>query len=537
MIHLARNHILRSLVHHCHNDLVNSLRSLTVLLCVVASTGTKAKAEFAVLAPKDFSHHVEKFNENDEEDVVNLVPNGESWNWMVQETPLFECPAPELEEAYYFRWWTFRKHLKETPDGFVFTEFILPVGHAGPFNTISCAYGHQVTEGRWLKNQRYLDDYTHYWFRKGPDGGRQQHFHKFSSWAAAALYDRYLVDRDREFITGLLDELVEDYYVWESERQQSDGMFWQYDVRDGMEESISGGRRVQNTRPTINSYMAANARAISLIAKLAGRSELAEEFQTKFQTLQKQLNENLWDEQAKFFKVRMQDGPLSSAREAIGFIPWTFRLAKPEHAIAWNQLVDEQGFNAPKGITTAERRHPEFRSHGVGTCEWDGAVWPFATSQTLTGLSNMLREQEQPFVTVQVYFDELLKYARAHQREGKPYIGEYHDELTGEWLITGKKERRSRFYNHSTFNDLVISGLVGVVPRADNILEIEPLVPADAWDWFCLDSVPYHGHEITVLWDRQGDRYHRGKGFVVLVDGQEIARAESLTKLEIELPK
>src|SRR5688572_18039132 len=58
---------------------------------------------------------------------------------------------------------------------------------------------------------------------------------------------------------------------------------------------------------------------------------------------------------------------------------------------AWLQFSDPHGFSAPFGLTTAERRHPEFRSHGIGTCEWDGAVWPFATSQTLAALANALR--------------------------------------------------------------------------------------------------------------------------------------------------
>ena len=31
--------------------------------------------------------------------------------------------------------------------------------------------------------------------------------------------------------------------------------------------------------------------------------------------------------------------------------------------------MDEKGFSAPYGLTTAERRHPEFRTHGVGKCE------------------------------------------------------------------------------------------------------------------------------------------------------------------------
>ena len=128
----------------------------------------------------------------------------------------------------------------------------------------------------------------------------------------------------------------------------------------------------------------------------------------------------LWDADAKFFKVRLEDGTLSDAREAIGFIPWMFNLAGPEHAAAWRQIKDPAGFSAPRGLTTAERRHPEFRTHGTGTCEWDGAVWPFATSQTLTGLANVLRGPQQPYVTRRDYFDALQTYARAHQKDGKP---------------------------------------------------------------------------------------------------------------------
>jgi hypothetical protein len=45
---------------------------------------------------------------------------------------------------------------------------------------------------------------------------------------------------------------------------------------------------------------------------------------------------------------------------------------------AWKEVLDPNGFKATFGLTTAERRHPKFRLHGVGGCEWDGAVWPFA---------------------------------------------------------------------------------------------------------------------------------------------------------------
>ena len=299
-----------------------------------------------------------------------------------------------------------------------------------------------------------------------------------------------------------------------------------------MEESISGSRTAKNIRPTINSYMAANARAIAehRPARRPRRTS-PNEFAAKSDALRAKMIAALWDADAKFFKVRFEDGGLSDAREAIGFIPWMFDLAGPEHAEAWQQIKDPAGFRAPCGLTTAERRHPKFRTHGTGTCEWDGAVWPFATSQTLSGLANVLRGPAQPYVTRRDYFDELLTYARSHQMDGKPYIGEYLDETTGEWLITGPKAERSRFYNHSTFYDLVISGLVGIVPRADDTVEVDPLLPADAWDWFCLDDVPYHGQSLTVVWDRTGEHYGRGVGLAIFVDGREIARSPTLGRL------
>ena len=491
----------------------------------------------AVLNGRDDARYIAEFNSRDTTPTAGAIPNAEVWQWMLANVPLFDCPDRDLEKIYYFRWWTFRKHLRQTPRGFVVTEFLQPVRHAGPFNTISCAFGHHLAEGRWLRDQRPLDEYSRFWFRSGPGGGPAKHFHKYSSWAAAALYDRYLVTLDRAFVVDLLDDLVADYERWEGERQRPDGLFWQYDVADGMEESISGSRTAKNIRPTINSYMTANARAIAHIATLAGRPELARRFHAKFATLRQKMIEQLWDRQAHFFKVRFEDNGLSDAREAIGFIPWMFNLADPEHAAAWSQIKDPAGFYAPRGLTTAERRHPDFRTHGTGTCEWDGAVWPFATSQTLTGLANVLRGSSQPYVEQRDFFDALQTYARAHLKDGHPYIGEYHDEITGDWLITGPKAARSRDYNHSTFCDLVISGLVGIVPRTDHIVEVVPFVPEGEWDWFCLDGVSYHGHTLTVVWDRTGERYGRGAGFALWADGQKRARSDALGRLTAKLPQ
>jgi hypothetical protein len=503
-----------------------------------------AAETIAVLKPAAFAHHIEHFNTMEPETIVNHVPNSNSWTWLQKNIPFFECPDRDVEEIYYFRWWSFRKHLKQTPKGFVITEFLPPVNHAGEFNTISCATSLHLAEGRWLRDDRYLNAYTQFWLH-GNHGKPQPHFHKFSSWFAAAAWDRYLVNGDKQFLIKLLPDLVADYRTWETERQLTNGLFWQYDVRDGMEESISGSRTAKNIRPTINSYMFANARAITAIARLADKTKLDTEFTGKANELKRLTQQHLWDARANFFKVLSAADPsgpyvLSDAREAIGYIPWMFNLpdSTPTHTAAFSQLTDPQGFSAPFGFTTAERRHSEFRNRGIGTCEWDGALWPFATSQTLYALSNFLRAQAEiartSHLAPRTYFDAFLTYTHSQRANGQPYIGEYQDEVTGDW-INGKNDR-SRYYNHSTYADLLITGVIGLVPRADDIVEISPLLPAATWDWFCLDGVKYHGYMLTVIWDKDGARYGRGAGLRVLTGGKEIAHSATLTRVTGKLP-
>jgi hypothetical protein len=342
------------------------------------------------------------------------------------------------------------------------------------------------------------------------------------------------VKQDKAFVVGLLDAFIRDYEMWTQEQGMENGLYWQYDVRDGMEESISGSRKDKNARPPLNSYMYGNAVAISKVAEMAGREAVAKEYAQKAVRLKSLVQDLMWDEGAKFFKVRRPDGKLADVREEIGFIPWYFDLPEPGYEQAWQQFTDGEGFKAPMGITTAERRHPDFRSHGVGTCEWDGAVWPYATSQTLVALANVLRDYEQRYVNKADYFDALLTYARSQRHNGKPYIGEYLDEETGQWLKPDSD--RSRYYNHSTFCDLVISGLAGLVPRQDNMIVVDPLIPADAWDWFCLDNILYHGRMLTILWDRTGEKYRKGKGFNIFADGSQIAGSDRLVRVTGELP-
>lgn len=510
----------------------------------------------AVLKTDDFEHYVTYFNSMEPEGIVQAIPNTASWKWMRTNVPLFECPDRQMEQCWYFRWWTLRKHIEHTPVGYAMTEFLVPRSYADRYNLISSALGHHIHESRWLRDNTFLDGVIHTWYY-GNGGQPMRKLDAYSSWTPASLWSRYLVDGRKDSLRALLPRMKWEYHQWDNHRYvtpQGLGLYWQYDVRDAMEETISGGRHEKNARPSINSYMYGNALAIAAAAQLSGDEVTAREYRLRADTI-RALSLALWDRQAGFYEVQRpvydslrHVAGLRSAkvREEIGFLPWYFGMAADnlETASAWLQLTTDSGFRAPYGITTAERCHPQFRIHGVGKCEWDGAVWPFATAQTLTAMANWLNDyQVRPMLSARrdsneeqwrrVYFAELKKYVESQSLRGRPYIGEYLDETTGVWL-TGERER-SRYYNHSTFNDLIITGLCGLRPQADNSLVVNPLLPAAQWNYFCLDKVPYHGHNVTIVWDRDGSRYHMGAGLSVLVDGVVSGHRSELGKLLIQL--
>ena len=523
---------------------------VSVLLATAAAArgaDATAAAGPAVLQAEAFRHYVDRFNRDDEELYAN-IPNADAWEFLKANIPLFECPDKDIERTYYFRWWTYRKHVKQTPDGYVITEFLPKVPWSGKYNTISCPAGHHFYEGRWLRDGKYLDDYAVFWFRKG--GAPRQ----YSFWAADAMWSRHLVTGSKALVLDLLPDLVRNYEAWEKERLLPDGLFWQNDGQDGGEMSIGGS----GLRATINSYMYGDAVAIARIAELAGKADLAAQYRGKAARIKRLVQERLWDAEAQFFKVlpRGEAAPLVDVRELHGYTPWYFNLPEPGkgYEVAWKQLMNPQGFYAPFGPTTAEQRHPGFKvSYEGHACQWNGPSWPYATAVTLTAMANVLNNYEQNAVGKADYFETLRIYTRSHafkREDGRvvPWIDENLDPRTGEWLARkmllqqeekrkaegkepGGVKERGKDYNHSTYCDLIITGLAGLRPRADDTVEVNPLVPDGKWDWFCLDNVLYHGRILTILWDKTGGKYGKGKGLRVLADGREIARSEALGRV------
>ncbi|MBS9462894.1 family 43 glycosylhydrolase [Flagellimonas sp. 389] len=522
----------------------------------------KTLAEFSQMNPDTFKEYIEKFNTEDGYAMKSYVKNDKAWAWLRGQIPLFECPDKTIENTYYFRWWTLRKHIKKTKESFVMTEFLPDVPWSGPANTIVCPVGHQFNEFRWFHETSYMDDYSNFWFEKGE-------VNRYSNWILDAIYQRYLVTKDKELLVALLPKMVKFYESFEEKYMTAQGLFWSIDNQEGMEFSISGvpdevkknnlkhsqvykaGLAHKGFRVATNSYMYANAKALSKIAALAGDEDLESIYSNKARQLRTLIDGTLWDDIHGFYKssINQTDNPsLSEVKELSGYIPWYFNIPSGGKEKAWSELMDSNGFYSPHGLTTAEQSHPNFMYDNGHMCFWNGPSWPFATTQTLVSMANLLNNYEQKIISREDYLQVLQDYAKSHKimmEDGSEvdWIGESIDPKTGEWIsrkIMYEKNRddkdRGVHYNHSGYVDLIVTGLVGLRPRADEILEVNPLVPEDKWDYFRMDNILYQGRNVAIVYDKTGEKYNLGKGLMVFVDGKKLGFSEQLAKIEVDLP-
>lgn len=479
---------------------------------------------------------------------------------------MLDCPDKVIEKVYYFRFWTYRKHIKEiyVPNSrvnnnkyYVITEFLANVSWSGPYNTIPCAAAHHFREGRWLKDKKYLSSYAKYWLLEN-----QQNIHQYSFWVADSVLAFSRVHGDFKLTCSLLPSLIKSYNsIKKTNYAENIGMYYNTDNRDGMEGSISGQQCYEKRcyRPTLNSYQFGDAMAISHIAGLCDNRSISYNYRKEAAQLKKDIDSMLWDKSSSFYKVLINYKNVSKftdVRELIGFTPWYFNLPSPSKDIAWKNLMDPQGFFGKRGLTTAEQRHPKFmKGNDHHECLWDGPVWPYATSVTLTALANFLNKPaDQHYISNKDYYTLIWNYANAHKRKdpdtGKyiSWIDENYSPNTGEWISRtllskwkngtwssnkGGKER-GKDYNHSTFVDAIISGLIGLRAKERHILEVNPLI--QSWSYFCLDNIHYHGYTITILFDKTGEKYKKGKGFMIFINQKLYVQYVHIKKIRIKLP-
>ncbi|MDR0901301.1 MAG: hypothetical protein LBM92_00830 [Opitutaceae bacterium] len=523
----------------------------------------------------------------DKNDILqrNGIRDAATAAWLKAEAPFFECPDPAFERLWYYRWALVRRHLVFVPEinGHILTEFDSdkPLYWAGPFNSIVGASDHHVNEARWLRSARYAAEYLRFWLAH-PAAQRQN----YSAALADSVWSLHCARGDDALRpAALLDALAANHECWRKEcaeyphdrgHDAARGLYWntgrdssgEYNLASAqLNEPLRGiqGYKVRGGagyRPDINADQFADALAISRLARIAGRDELADGFARRARDLRAAVHAQLWDPARQFFLHRWRRDEYSEGdrhgaptiragslvwetnadrhggvghqprergegrgRELTGYLPWYRGLADdtPEFAAAWRFLLDPEYFYAPYGPASAERHDPWFSIQC--DCRVNGNSFPLNTSRVLNAAARLLHEHRHHGpMTPRAYFDLLSIYARTQSRDGAPYLAEFHHPDRDCWLVD---RPIGAHYFHSSFCDLVITGLLGVRPRAGGSLLVRPLLPENTWDYFALRDLPWQGRLVTLLWDRTGKKYG-APGLRLFLDNQERATAPAL---------
>jgi len=408
---------------------------------------------------------------------------------------MFSSSDSGLDATYNYRRKVFERHVKLTPAGWVVTEFLPDVPWAGIYNTISCAASHHFNEGRWLCDTKYLVDYAKFWCSVGNP-------RLYSFPVADSILSFAKVTGDKSLAVALYRELERIHSEWD-DHKCPDGLYWQYCGYDGMEYSISGDGK----RPTINSYMYADKAALSVIAGFCGDAEGEKKYREQAEELRLLINEKLFNEKIGMYGTVGVDGDRRDVRELVGYIPYMYGIPQ-RGAEEFSYLLDENCFFAPYGPRTADRSHPEYNKHFDHECLWNGPSWPFATTQTLKSVIYLLQNYAEAPISDRDFMTLLGIYSNSQRDEdGSPYIDENLDPETGIWLARSilkswnrSDSDRGRDYNHSSFIDLVITGVCGIVPSLDDTLAIKPL--GRSLDYFTLSNINYHGRIFDLSWSK-----------------------------------
>ncbi|RYF90327.1 MAG: glycogen debranching protein, partial [Chitinophagaceae bacterium] len=446
--------------------------------------------------------------------------------WYEVNVPFFECSDKQIEEVYYYRWKLYKAHLRNTGrDSFVVTEFINDMGwDRDPYSTINAATMHHIYEGRWLRDDRYMDGYIDYMYHQGGNN------RSYSESIADASYARFLVNADTGFLATRLDSIKQKYEDWYDHYDTSKQLYYTPAMPDATEYTIasidaSGGKDGfeggDAFRPTINSYMYGNAIAIANIAAMKGDTATQQLYLERAATIKANVERFLWHDSMQHFIDRykvnnqyVQYWDFIRGRELAGMVPWYFNLPENKYSVAWRQVVDTTRLVGAYGLRTNEPSYEYYFKQfvffqGQRGSQWNGPSWPFQTSLVLTGMANVLNDYEQEIINNTDYLKLLRQYTSQHYLpNGSLNLVENYDPNSGGPIVY---YYWSNHYNHSSFNNLIITGLCGIRPEAGDSLTVHPLIDSSI-RYFALDNISYHGHRLSVLYDRDGSRYKLGKG-------------------------
>ncbi len=498
--------------------------------------------------------------------------------WFDENVPYFDCSDPWVRKMYAHRAYVLRKNMLDPKLG----RMLWPTQSEGRWrstwypNVISYGAGHQIREARWLRDPKYWEGHLRTWAENAkPDGVYPSHVTsrgpsdgQYTDWITSTAWDGHLVQPDKAFLADIVEKLAANVRGWQKVYDpDADGLlrvnshwwtgmeyqpsFFAFSNYKTSKDFSQPARPVDLERVDLTSYNYGNAVAVGRIYRLLGQPGKAEEFEVLATRIAAAVTAKMWRAEKHFFySLRADNDEVADVKEVIGIYPFYFGMIPwgSGYESAWASILDPEQFWTRWPVASASRQCQAYsQSNWPGDgraagCMWNGPTWPHANSLVMSAMARTLRAtrdrniSDSPLKPAHLWalFLSFTKAQYRNQDIEQPWTGEFYNGDNGQWKTA------ERDYNHSTWLDILIPELIGVVPRDDDQLEVDPLVPDDALSFFLLDGLKYHGHDVAVVWDApiagSPDRYGDGrKGLDVYLDGRLAASAPQLSRLRVDL--
>ncbi|MEP0766224.1 MAG: hypothetical protein HRF45_06750 [Fimbriimonadia bacterium] len=480
--------------------------------------------------------------------------------WFDDNCPTFDCSDPYMTKLWAYRWFVTRHCLSRANTGRLRYDCFFEGMHGGWYPTqIAYSSPHIIDEVRWLRDARYAFGQSRNHTQNANSNGVFQSVRTnwvggwYTNWIPFSMWGAYQVHPDRKFLEETVDAMAADvrghFVEFDSDKDKlcsppshwPTGMEWQ-PAFFHFNDYDNSKPEAKLERADLVAYHYGNTRATADAYRALRKPDEALEMDRIAQDMQKAALAKLWNSaDAWFYAIREHDDAEAKCQEIVGFYPFAFGLAPPalEFSRAYRFLADPEYFWNPFPLATVSKKCPAYTpaqeqwpaKGGVHTgCMWNGPTWPHANSLIANAIANGIREYpSSEWLDPDVYRRFLERFIRLHFEDGdlkRPMIQEYyHGETGAGWGCYD--------YFHSTYNDLIVRHVVGVIPSEGDTLIIEP-IPCGL-KYFRLDRVRYHGRDLSIVFDPDGHYAGSVKGLSVYLDEKLVATRPDLGELRVSI--
>jgi hypothetical protein len=481
--------------------------------------------------------------------------------WWADHIPYLNTPEENIDKTLFYRWWLLRFNFLDA--GVPGNDYQFPVAIEGVLGYDNAIV---LTTGMFIDDLKYLRDPAYAygsWIGAGEVAGGGKYVdnpgapeHWSSSYAqylTAAAWRSYQVHGGPPAVAGKLARYGRDDVLGLLKAYDGNGNgLIEYDWaamtgNDADAVSFDWARHHGQPRMdrTESAYVYANALAAAEAARVAGDDVTVRKMQDVAARIRRSVLDTLWVDAGEQPDGMGLKGNLLKHRQS----------AAPGLSVDWKETNNYYPFSVglmPKaGDADYDAKYVQALRLFADAAQYP--VFPFYTAnqadQRARGeggsnnfsvinatvmfrlLASVLRDYPSRYLDARWYRKLLYWNAWAHDIDGdNRYPDQNEFWAKGDAADGGSIGYRS-WIHHTQLgatNFTMIEDAMGLRPRADGKLELYPI--DIGWSHFAADNLRYHGHDLSIFWDKDGGHYggEVPKGYSVFIDGKRVLVVDRL---------